>query len=171
MATMGTVLAACAPGVPVVVGPQATSDLTSEVQFRQPSAKDGRCWHETVQPAIFETVTVQALVTPAVVDASGRLLEPAVFRTETRQSEVRPRQTGWFRIPCAGELAGDGMAFTASLQRALKARGLFGGEISGQSDAATRAAVLAFQRRFGLESDVLSFAAARMLGLVSTVSN
>ena len=138
------------------------------MQLQDPTGRPG-CWHETVSPAIFETVTEQILVSPAVVDEAGRTVSPAVFRTETQQRQVQARQQAWFRIPCESDLTGDPGVFTASLQRSLKARGVYGGEINGIADFATREAVRRFQRPFGLESDVLSYAAAQSLGLVSSV--
>jgi hypothetical protein len=69
----------------------------------------------------------------------------------------------WFEIPCAAERD---PVLIASLQRALAARGLYSGPVTGGMDDATRAAVEAYQRDFGLRSGVLSLAAARALGLV-----
>lgn len=69
----------------------------------------------------------------------------------------------WFEIPCGVERD---PAFVASLQRALAARGLHGGAVTGEMDGETRAAVEAYQRELGLRSGVLSLAAARALGLV-----
>jgi len=53
----------------------------------------------------------------------------------------------------------------ASLQRALTARGLYGGQINGMMDRATRHAVRGYQAPLGLDSGILSLAAARKLGL------
>lgn len=168
-AALGFGLAGCDPTAPPVDGPSMTPALTQDLRYTAPGDAVAGCWHEMTQPAVFETVTEQVLVSAAVVDATGKLLRPAVFRTETHQRQVRQRQQAWFRIPCESDLNEDPMVFTASLQRALKARGFYGADISGQSNAATRAAILRFQRRFGLESDVLSMAAAQALGLVSSV--
>lgn len=55
----------------------------------------------------------------------------------------------------------------ATLQRALAARGLHAGPVTGRMDAATADAVRAFQRRQGLDSATLSLAAARALGIVA----
>ncbi|MCU4653986.1 peptidoglycan-binding protein [Roseibacterium sp. SDUM158016] len=69
----------------------------------------------------------------------------------------------WFEYPCRAETDA---AFIASVQRALAARGLYGGPATGRLDPPTRAAITAYQRDFGLDSGVLSLAAARALGLV-----
>ena len=58
--------------------------------------------------------------------------------------------------------------FIASLQRALKARGLYLLPLTGQMDMPTRAALRRFQADRGLDSDRLSLRAARELGLVTT---
>jgi hypothetical protein len=163
-------LAACEAGPPGVEGPDTRLRLDEDLRLQPPRQDDRRCWHRWEQPALFETVTEQVLIVPPVFDAAGRMVTPAVFRSVTQQREIRPRRPTWFRIPCEADLAGDPAVFTASLQRALKARGFYGGDISGVSDSATRASVMAFQRRLGLESDMLSFAAARALGLISSVA-
>lgn len=59
------------------------------------------------------------------------------------------------------------MAFLASLQRALKARGLYLGEVTGEWNAATAEGVRRFQAERGLDSPRLSLAAARELGLIA----
>lgn len=67
------------------------------------------------------------------------------------------------RIPCPAELLpGHG----AALQRALAARGLYRGPITGQDNPATAAAIRAFQAPLGLDSAILSQRAAQALGLV-----
>lgn len=129
----------------------------------QDAAPDS-CWSRDETPARIETVTEQILVAPAVLDASGALLRPARYRTETRQRILRERESLWFRTPCPEALTPE---FVASLQRALAARGLHRGPVTGRMDADTRAAVRAWQRPRGLDSAVLSLAAARALGLVA----
>jgi len=99
---------------------------------------------------------------PRLRDAAGAVTRPALTRSETRQSVVRPRQAIWFPVPCPPEYT---PAFIASVQRALKARGLFTAEVTGGIDAATRDAIRRFQAARGLDSDVLSLSAARALGL------
>ena len=101
---------------------------------------------------------------PAEVRNDGTVVQPAIYKTETRQAIVRERKVTWFQTPCARDQTPE---FVSSLQRALKARGLYRGPISGQMDARTRAAVRAFQQPQGLNSGILSLAAARQLGLVA----
>lgn len=129
-----------------------------------PGAPDGTCWDRHISPAIIETVTMQVLVQPEERDASGTLIQPAVFRTETRQDIVRPRSESWLQITCPVDMTPD---FIASLQRALTVRGHYTGPVTGKMDRPTRQAILGFQRRNGLESQQLSLDSARRLGLIS----
>jgi peptidoglycan hydrolase-like protein with peptidoglycan-binding domain len=62
-------------------------------------------------------------------------------------------------------------AFVESLQRALAVRGLYAGQISGQMDARTQAAVRQWQQARGLDSGMLSLETARALGLVAVARN
>ena len=126
-------------------------------------AAPGSCWGEDRSPAHVETVTETVLI-PARTDADGQVIRPAELRTETRQRITRDREELLFRTPCPEELTPE---LVASLQRALAARGLYRGPVSGEMDAATRAAVRAFQRPQGLDSSLLSLTAARQLGLVA----
>jgi hypothetical protein len=127
-------------------------------------AEPGSCWSRDETPARVETVTEQVLIAPEVTAADGTVQRPATWRTETRQRILREREALWFRTPCPELLTPE---FLASLQRALAARGLFSGAVTGTMDGATRAAVRAFQRPRGLDSAVLSLEAARALGLVA----
>lgn len=129
-----------------------------------PDGAPDACWHSEQTPAVIETVTEQRLVAPAELDAEGRVTRPAVYRTDTAQRIVRERAEIRFETPCPDVLTAD---FVASLQRALAARGLYRGPVTGRLDAATRAAVRAFQTGREAPSGVLSLAAARRLGLVA----
>lgn len=160
-------VSACTTGaVAPVTAPVTAPAFDAALVATEPKPVTGQCWHRMGRPALFETVTEQVLVTPEVRDAAGVVITPAIFRTETRQSELRARQQVWFRIPCRSEVSSESV-FVASLQRALKARGLYGGAVTGDMDAATDAAVLRYQSANGLESGVLSLAAAQALGLVA----
>lgn len=88
----------------------------------------------------------------------------AVFAEEPAagDSGAGPEAALWFRVPCPADQVED---FTASLQRALQARGLYAGPADGQEGPATAAAIRAYQRPMGLDSGTLSLAAARKLGL------
>lgn len=127
-------------------------------------AEPGTCWDRLITPAIIETVTVQQLVEEAVVGAEGQVLKPATYRTSSEQKIVRDRTEDWFEILCAQEITPQ---FVASLQRALQVRGLYDGAISGQLDKPTRKAIRAYQAPRGVDSESLSLASARALGLIA----
>lgn len=156
-------LTACQSGAPLPEAPD-TADLRAELRLTEPPRRDGECWAEEITPAVIETVSEQLLVTPAATDAEGRVTRPAVYATETRQDIVQDRRVVWFRTPCLDEMTLD---FVSSLQRALKARGIYLGAVTGQLDAPTLQAIRRFQAPRGLDSPVLSLGAARELGLAA----
>ena len=127
-----------------------------------PDARPDACYARDASRAVIETVTEQREVQPAQRDASGAVTSPAVYETRTEQQIVEERAEQWFETPCAAE---DDPAFIAALQRALAARGQYDGPVTSRMDRRTRAAVRAFQVPRGLDSGVLSLAAARELGL------
>lgn len=127
-----------------------------------PGSPSDACWGQDVQPAVIETVTEQIILQPAQVRGDGTVQAPAVYKTETRQAIVKERRELWFRTPCPPEMTPD---FIASLQRALTVRGDYGGPITGRMDRVTRRAVRRYQAPLGLDSGILSLAAARKLGL------
>lgn len=130
-----------------------------------PPSPKGECWARSVTPAVIETVTEQVVVTEEVRDANGAVVTPASFRTKTSQRMVQDREAVWFRAPCPAEQT---VQFVASLQRALKARGLYLLPVTGEMDTGTAEALRRFQAERGLDSPVLSLAAARELGISAT---
>jgi hypothetical protein len=160
-------LAACT-ALPPAGGAPAPPDLAAALLPRDgpvpPAEPPGACWEGAVIPAVVETVTEQVQVAPERRAPDGTPAAPAAFRTETRQRIVQDRRAVWFEALCAADLTPD---LVATLQRALKARGLYPLPLTGAMDAPTRAAVRAWQRPRGLDSDVLSRAAARALGIVA----
>lgn len=153
-----TVAAGC--GGPVSREP----DLVQRLDTAPPGAAPGQCWGKDVSPAVVETVTEQVMLQPAEILTDGRIAEPAIYKTETRQRIVKERQETWFETPCPADLTPD---FIASVQRALKARGRYSGPINGDLTGPTRAAIRAYQKAQGLDSGILSMAAARKLGLIA----
>ena len=158
-------LAACRGGLEVEA-PQTARAFDAEIRASAPALGTGGCWAEDLRPALFEIVTEQREVAPERRDGAGRVIAPARFTSETHQRELRPRQQVWFRTPCPEEI-GQPEVFTASLQRALKARGFYGGAVTGESGPETLAALQRYQAANGLESATLSLEAARALGLVA----
>lgn len=156
----GLFLAGCQTALPHMAPP-------AEVVTRNaapPGAAPGTCWGQDDTPAVIETVTEQVVLQPAELRDDGTVARPAVYKTETRQKIVKPRETTWFETPCEEELTPE---FNASLQRALKARGHYRGPINGQMDGRTRRAIRAYQKPQGLDSGMISLAAARQMGLVA----
>ncbi|MGB8814545.1 MAG: peptidoglycan-binding domain-containing protein [Paracoccaceae bacterium] len=145
--------------------PQAPgrADLSDGLLRREPVAVDGVCHASDVTPAVIETVTEQ-VEEPATLAPDGTVLIPASYHTVTQQKIIKDREEVWFRTPCAAELTVD---FIATLQRALKARGLYLLPLTGEMDVATREAIRRFQEPLGLDSPVLSLGAARDLGIVA----
>lgn len=160
-------LSACMPMADrdAFADPLIAGDNTVEVLrgAGPPNADPLACYGRESTPAIVETVTEQVMVQPPQIDTDGVVREPAIFVTETHQRIVRERRELWFQVPCALE-AGD-RDFIASLQRALSARGHFTGPVTGEMNRRTRQAIRAFQAPQGLDSDILSLAAAQQLGL------
>lgn len=143
-------------------------DLVTRIETAPPGAALGTCWGKHVTPAVIETVTEQIMLQPAKITSDGQVLQPALYKTETRQAIVKERRVTWFETPCAADQTPD---FVASVQRALAARALYRGPVNGEMDARTRAAIRRFQVPEGLDSGILSLAAARKLGLVSVKSD
>jgi hypothetical protein len=160
-------LMGCQPGVPAA--PDLPNNLQSEMVTKRgdtpPTAGEGICWADDVTPAIIETVTEQVLINPEVRGPDGTLISAAVFQTAASQRIVQDRRAVWFRTPCPDDLTLD---FVASLQRALKARGYYRGDVTGQLDAPTRLAIRQFQETLGLDSERISLAAAQRLGISAT---
>jgi hypothetical protein len=129
-----------------------------------PGSDPAACYGQDATPAVIETVTEQIMLQPAQISVSGEIQYPAVYKTETRQAIVRERRELWFETPCENKLTPE---FVASLQRALKARGQYRGPINGEMTARTRHAIRAYQKPQGLDSAILSNAAAKQLGLIA----
>ncbi len=129
-----------------------------------PGMDPSACFGQDNTPAEIETVTEQIMLQPASVSTDGKVHYPAVYKTEVHQAIVKERRELWFETPCSGALTPE---FVASLQRALKVRSKYHGPVNGEMTRRTRAAIRAFQKPQGLDSAILSKAAARQLGLVA----
>ena len=150
-------LAACQPLPGVVTPPPDLAEAP-------PGAPPGTCWGKQVSPAVIETVTEQVQTAPPVTAPDGRTVTPARYTTATRQVIVEERRTRWIETPCPDAQPPD---FIASLQRALIARALHTGPVTGRMDARTRSAIRRYQSERGLDSDILALETARALGLVA----
>ena len=156
-------LAACA-GPVAQIGAIGEPEVTRTTRSAPPGAEPGTCWGTHVSPAVIETVTEHLLIQPAEVLTGGTVTRPAIYKTETTQKIVQERRETWFQTPCDDVQTAE---FVASVQRALAARGLYRGPVNGEMDRATRSAVRRFQAPQGLDSGILSLAAARELGLIA----
>ncbi|KAF0676136.1 peptidoglycan-binding domain-containing protein [Profundibacterium mesophilum] len=155
-------LASCAPSPPPVSRFAEPELVVRRSAPPSDAPKSGECRARDDTPARVETVT-EHLRVPERRDADGTVLSPAGYRTVTHQRIVEDRASIWFETPCPEVMT---RAFIISLQRALKVRGLYAQAPSGTLDAPTRAAIRRFQAEQGLDSGVLSIAAAKRLGLV-----
>lgn len=128
-------------------------------------APPGSCWGRTVSPAVIETVTEQVQVEPARLSPTGEIQKLPVYRTETRQQIVTPRQDNWFETPCNDALTPE---IIETLQRALAVRGIYAGPVTGVLDDATRRAMRQYQvSEGGPDSPVLALTTARSLGVIA----
>ncbi|SIS68845.1 Putative peptidoglycan binding domain-containing protein [Roseivivax lentus] len=124
----------------------------------------GGCYATERTPAVYEQVPGQVLVEPEVRAEDGTLVRAPIYRNAPVPRLVRPREEVRFPAPCPPAYTPE---FIATLQRALTARGYYGGAITERLDPQTRAAVAAFQRDRGLDSDKLALETARDLGLIA----
>lgn len=159
-------LAACAPFRPhqPATGPDLMAEVITVSAQRPANPPPGECWDTDIIPAVIETVTDQSLVTPEVRDATGAVTQAATYKSVSRLRMVQDRSEVWFRVPCPEVETPE---FWASVQRALKARGLYLLPLTGANDPDTAEAVRRFQAGRGLDSPILSLAAAQELGLVA----
>ncbi|SEO79393.1 Putative peptidoglycan binding domain-containing protein [Salinihabitans flavidus] len=160
------IMAGCTPedGVFSNLGAYSEPYVIHSAENGPEGAEPGTCWGRHIAPAVVETVSEQVLVQPPEVLSDGTVQQPAIYKTETHQRITRERDETWFEAPCQKVLTAE---FVASLQRALKVRGIYRGPISGAMDAVTRDAIRRYQKPQGLDTGVLSMQAARDLGLVA----
>ncbi len=167
MVALALFLGACAPRI--VVDAPATANLASQAIRLDgpgpPPGPEGTCWANDLIPAAFETVTEQTLVSAEVRDDAGKVVTPASYTSVSRVRVLNERRDIWFTAPCPADVT---VAFVATLQRALKARGYYNLPVTGEMDAATNEAVRRYQADRGLDSPVLSLAATRQLGIATT---
>lgn len=124
-------------------------------------AAPGTCWGRADSPNAIRTVVREVEVVPPETGPDG-VVRPGIYRRAEVRELVSPGEGSLFEIPCPGTLVPD---FTASLQRALRARGTYDGPITGRADRATRAAIRAFQAPLGIDSAQVSRRMAEELGL------
>jgi hypothetical protein len=159
-------LSACSQ--PYVAAPVSSGKTIAQIIAKPgetPRSSKGACWGKDVTPAIIETVTEQILLSEEQRDVAGNVIRPASYRSNIHQRMVQDTREVWFRTPCAENLT---VSFIATLQRALKARGLYTATVTGEMSDETGEAIRRFQAERGLDSPVLSLVAAQELGLLAT---
>ena len=145
-------------------GPAAPEGATLLAQGEgPPDAVDGACYGKDVTPAVVEVVTEQVLIEPAKFASDGSVIAPAAYSTNTHQRIVQERREFFFEVPCAATMT---PGFIASIQRALKARGIYRGAITGELTPRTQKAIRTFQLP-GFNSSILTMDSARRLGLIA----
>ncbi|TDL79894.1 peptidoglycan-binding protein [Palleronia sediminis] len=155
MAVLLALLGACAPGLGPDVDRFREPELAATRSQRVDLSRPDICHSRDDTPAVIETVTEQFAETAPDGSIS--------YRTETSQRIVENREEIWFETPCRDVWTEE---FIAAVQRALIVRGYMPGPPSGEVDRATRKAIRAFQAGQGIDSDVLSIAGAKRLGLI-----
>lgn len=165
MAALAGCTEATPPDAPLPEGqPLEALTLAAEWRDTPPTSSDSGCFAEQSRPAVVETVTEQVLVQPELRDpATGKVTRPAAYRTTSHARIVQGAEKMWFAAPCPAVMTPE---FVATLQRALKARGLYHGAVTGVLDNATNRAIHAYQRPRGLFSATLSSRAAQEMGLL-----
>ena len=126
---------------------------------------DGTCQAREVTPAVYEHVMGEVQVVQAEIAEDGTVLRPPVYRRAPVPRVVTPREELIFASPCPEEFTAE---FVSTVQRALAARGVFQGSVTGRLDAPTTAAIRSWQTERGLPSGQLSLETARALGIVAT---
>ncbi|PVH29776.1 peptidoglycan-binding domain-containing protein [Pararhodobacter oceanensis] len=139
-----TLFAACQTGAPQPEVRRA--DTVAPALAHVPA---DACWATDRVPALTETQFV------ATGPDGARAPQDVV---------LRPAEERLFAVPCPAQMDA---GFTETLQRALSARGLYTGAITGEMDAQTSDAVRRFQAPQGLNSAILSLEGAQQLGLVT----
>ena len=157
-------LAACAPASDTAAGLDLGDEvIITDFALAPPDARPGACYGKDVTPGVIEHMTERVLIAEPEIGPGGNVLAPAQYEQRTTQKLVTGRKPIFFETPCPPRWTPD---FIASIQRALKTRGLYAGPVSGTLDPQTRAAVREFQIGRGLNSAILSTESARALGLV-----
>ncbi|SHI91196.1 hypothetical protein SAMN04488012_103292 [Palleronia salina] len=154
-------LSACGAGgvgVSRFIEPALEATGSQRIATERPRA----CHSRDDTPAVIETITQQTALPPRR-RPDGTLEDGPLYRTQTSQRIVSDRKEIWFETPCREEWTPE---FILSVQRALIVRDLLEGPPSGEIDAPTRAAIRRFQAKQGIDSDTLSVAAGKRLGLI-----
>ena len=128
----------------------------------------GSCYAQEITPAVIETITLRTPLLPErrsvnIETGETTVIRAATFNTKVVQRIVSPRSEVWFETICPHLYT---ERFVNSLQRALRARGFYGGILTGWMDPQTNLAVKLYQRKLALNSDILAISTVEEFGLV-----
>ena len=156
-----TVLAAC--DAPVTSNdPDGPDVLIDMGEIETDSA--GRCFTRDAAPTEIRIVEEAVIVVPEKRDSLGRVTQPAVIRSQDGPQTFRIGEGTRFETLCPQLYSA---TLVSSLQRALQARGAYGGPITGTYDTVTSTAVRNFQLPSGIDSPLLRSRTALELGLTA----
>jgi len=116
-----------------------------------------------VPPAATVVISEQVEVAPAVLAPDGTVISEAIFRNQTRPVEEVLDEGTRFETLCPFEYTPERLM---TLQRALKARLVYTGPITGVMDDATRAAIQEVQAPLGFDSPILERGTAQIFGII-----
>ena len=123
----------------------------------------GACVARTAPRETTTVISETVEVAPAVVAPDGQVISEAVFRNQTRPVvEVLDAGTR-FETLCPFEITPERVM---TLQRALQARLVYQGPVTGVLDEATGRAIQAFQAPLGFDSPILERGTAQVLGII-----
>lgn len=148
--------------MPQAAPPDPASDLITLGAIE--TSADGVCFARNAAETRTVTEDVLIEVVPAVKDRNGVVTSPAVFRNVTRPQTIVTGEGARFETVCPPLLS---EAFVTTLQRALRTRDAYSGDLNGHYDTATGLAVQRFQRDQGFDSPYLAVATARQLGILA----
>lgn len=130
----------------------------------EPDLTGPTCFHHIPGAPKVEFIEVTEVIDPPITSSDGVEVVSGTYRTFTKPVEVDGANGQWFAKVCEEALTEE---FVTALQRALLVRGVFPGTIDGTLGPSTLEGIRLFQQSRGLDSDVLSLAAARQLGLIA----
>jgi len=151
-------LGACVSAPPTPL-PEAPVIEQGEIE----TMADGRCFAFSDGELQTTIVIDETLVTPEVKATDGTVIVPAVYEQNEREVLVPTGAPRRFEVICPQNLS---QSFVASVQRALKVRGIYAGAVNGLMDQGTRSSILAYQTSLGRRSANLGFDTAVRLGLI-----
>jgi len=158
---------ACAPApdAPPTAVPAAAPPESQVLQSENgvETLATGACVARTAPRTATVVISEQVEVAPAVLAPDGTVISEAIFRNQTRPVEEVLDEGTRFETLCPFEYTPERLM---TLQRALKARLVYTGPITGVMDDATRAAIQEVQAPLGFDSPILERGTAQIFGII-----